>query len=186
MSCVLLQDWPASGVDSGCGIHGGVHWLQAGLRSPGYPPRSPPAKYLYYCVISGFQGGFHEGWTPKKIALTLAICRAAPPRIRLETERNRSISMAYMSHKIDQRQFYPTIGYHLRPYKPVQTDLALLATRRSSYRSDSLSIGICHGLQCLTKKCLMRTTGVDAVKPRFSDRLQSSVLLTMRQTLLQQ
>ena len=88
MSCVLLQDWPASGVDSGCGIHGGVHWLQAGLRSPGYPPRSPPAKYLYYCVISGFQGGFHEGWTPKKIALTLAICRAAPPRIRLGPRRN--------------------------------------------------------------------------------------------------
>ena len=37
----------------------GVHWLPAGLRSPGYPPRSPPAKMLllrdYLCF---------RGWIP--------------------------------------------------------------------------------------------------------------------------
>jgi hypothetical protein len=60
---VLLQDWLASGLDSGCGIHGGFHWLQTGLRSPGYPPRSPPAKCLFYCVISGVQG-----WIPRGVA----------------------------------------------------------------------------------------------------------------------
>ena len=63
--------------------------------------------------------------------------------------------------KSEWRQFFPTIGYHLRPYKPVQIDLALLATRRSSYRFYSFSIWICHRLKCLTKKCLTCTRGVD-------------------------
>jgi len=61
-----LQDWLASGLDSGCGIHGGFHWLQAGLRSPGYPPRSPPAKCLLYCAISGLQGWLPEGVASQK------------------------------------------------------------------------------------------------------------------------
>ena len=45
------------------GVQAGVHWLTDGLRSPGYPPRSPPAKYLFYCDISGVQG-----WLPGRVA----------------------------------------------------------------------------------------------------------------------
>ncbi len=46
-------------VDSVAGVQAGVHWLPAGLRSPGCPPRSPPDKMLllrgYFCF---------RGWTP--------------------------------------------------------------------------------------------------------------------------
>jgi hypothetical protein len=53
-------------LDSGVqGIHPGVH-----------QPR-----FFYCVVISASGGGFQPGWTPKKIALTLAICRAARPSI---------------------------------------------------------------------------------------------------------
>jgi len=77
---VLLQDWLASGLDSGCGIHGGFHRLQAGLRSPGYPPRSPPAKCLFYCVIYGLQGWLPEGVASQKNRSDAGdMPRCAPP-----------------------------------------------------------------------------------------------------------
>jgi len=71
-----------------------------------------------------FYWGYAQSETKRVFFMaSLGKRRAQPPRIRLATGRNRSISMAYMSHKIDQRQFFPTIGYHLLPYKTVQTDL---------------------------------------------------------------
>ena len=61
-------------VDSGVqGIHLGVH----------------PPSICYCVVIYEFWGGFRLGWLPKKIALTLAMCRASPPSIRFRPERNR-------------------------------------------------------------------------------------------------
>ena len=61
----------ASKVDShGASIHPGIH----------------PEKPCYYNVIYGFRGGLRPGWTPKKIALTLAKLRAAPPSIRSAQE----------------------------------------------------------------------------------------------------
>ena len=56
---------PGGGVDSG---RGGLptwtpRWIPAGLRSPRYPPLSPPAKLL---LLSGY---FRlRGWTPRGVA----------------------------------------------------------------------------------------------------------------------
>jgi len=63
-------------LDSGVqGIHPGVH--------------QPSGRYCV--VICGFGGGLHAGWTPKKTALSLAICRASPASIRFRPERNRKL-----------------------------------------------------------------------------------------------
>jgi len=45
-----------------------------------------------------------------------------PPRIRLQTGGTRSISIGYMSHKIDQRQFFCKTGHRLHLHKPVRTN----------------------------------------------------------------
>lgn len=53
-----MKDGLASGLDPGCG----VQWLPAGLRGPGHPPRSPPAKLLLLrCYLRVL------GWTPRGV-----------------------------------------------------------------------------------------------------------------------
>ncbi|SLN77582.1 hypothetical protein ROA7023_04445 [Roseisalinus antarcticus] len=64
------------------GLHWTPSWIPAGLRSPGYPPRSPPYKPLLLRGYFRFRGGLHAGWTPKKTALSLAKLRASPASIR--------------------------------------------------------------------------------------------------------
>jgi len=79
-------------VDSGCGIHGGFHWLQAGLRSPGYPPRSPPTKCLFYLANLTFCRWLPEGVaSQKKRSDAGDMPRLAPPytfTARKEPENN--------------------------------------------------------------------------------------------------
>ena len=61
----------------------------------------------------------------------------------------------------DWRQFFL---HNRSPFTPQQTRSnrpVLSATRRSSYRSYILTIGICHTLRCLTEKCLTLTREVD-------------------------
>ena len=70
---------------------GGVHRLQAGFRGPGYPPRSPPAKALLLRCYFRLRGGFRPGWLPKNSALSLAIWRAQPSRIRKCPGRNQKL-----------------------------------------------------------------------------------------------
>lgn len=70
---------------------GGIHRLPAGFRSPGYPPRSPPAKALLLRCYFRLRGGFRPGWLPKNPTLSLAICRASPASIRISPGRNQDI-----------------------------------------------------------------------------------------------
>ena len=61
----------------------------------------------------------------------------------------------------ERRQFFLQ---NRSPFTPQQThsDRPILSvTRRSSYRSYILTIGICHTLRCLTEKCLTLTREVD-------------------------
>ena len=45
-----------------------------------------PATVLILRIFQATWGGFRTGWTPKKIALTLAKLRASPPSIRSAQE----------------------------------------------------------------------------------------------------
>ena len=100
------------------------------------------------------------------LQVSLGNPRASPPRIRLKTGGTRSISMGYVSHEIDPRQFFLQTGHHLHPHKSVQTGTALSATRRSSYPFYSSSLGICLAFRCLTEKCPAGTNGVDTYAMR--------------------
>lgn len=67
-------------------------WNPTGTRSPpGIHPRSP-ARPLILRSFQTFWGGLRPGWTPKKIALTLAKFRASPPRIRFQPGGTRKIN----------------------------------------------------------------------------------------------
>ena len=74
------------------GLHWTPSWIPAGLRSPGYPPRSPPYKPLLLRGYFRFRGGLHAGWTPKKTALSLAKLRASPASIRKSPGRNQEFN----------------------------------------------------------------------------------------------
>jgi hypothetical protein len=70
-------------------IIAGSSGFQGGLRSPlVIHPRSP-ARCLVLRSFQAFRGGFRAGWTPKKIALTLAKLRTAPPQHTKCPGRNR-------------------------------------------------------------------------------------------------
>ena len=66
-------------------------WIPAGFRSPAGIHLRGPARSLILRRIQAIRGGFRPGWTPKKIALTLAKSRASPPRIRFTPIRTRKI-----------------------------------------------------------------------------------------------
>ena len=67
-------------------------WNPTGTRSPpGIHPRSP-ARPLILRSFQTFWGGLRPGWTPKKIALTLAKFRASPPRIQFGPRRTHKIN----------------------------------------------------------------------------------------------
>lgn len=68
--------------------------------------------------------------------LSLGKPRASPPRIRLQTGRTRSISMGYMYHEIEQRQFFQETGHHSRPANPFKP------TGRSQPHDDHLIVFI--------------------------------------------
>ena len=83
------------------GLHWTPSWIPAGLRSPGYPPRSPPYKPLLLRGYFRFRGGLHAGWTPKKTALSLAKLRATPASIRFGPERNRKTMTWWPGPRLD-------------------------------------------------------------------------------------
>jgi len=56
--------------------------FQTGLRSPAGIHLRSPVMPLILRRFQASQGGFRPGWTPKKIALTLAKLRASPASIR--------------------------------------------------------------------------------------------------------
>jgi hypothetical protein len=70
---------------------GGLHWASGWLPgSKVSTPESTIQVFVILVIIRRSGGGFHAGWTPKNPALTLAICRAAPPSIRKYSGRNRN------------------------------------------------------------------------------------------------
>ena len=83
---VLLKDALASGLDPGCGVQAGFHRL-AGFQGIHLGVHQPSACFIV--LFQQFRGGFPRGWLPKKIALTLALCRALPASIRFRPKRNR-------------------------------------------------------------------------------------------------
>lgn len=68
-------------------------WNPTGTRSPAGGHLWGPAMYSVLGCFMALRGGFRPGWTPKKIALTLAKSRASPPRIPIRREGTRKTSL---------------------------------------------------------------------------------------------
>ena len=80
-----------------CGVQldsaGGPRWwIPTGPRIPPGIHLRNPAKCFILRYFKAIWGGFQPGWTPKKIALTLAKFRASPPRIRFQPKGTRKIN----------------------------------------------------------------------------------------------
>jgi hypothetical protein len=78
-------------------------WIPAGFRSPAGIHLRGPARPLILRRFQAIRGGLQAGWTPKKIALTLAKSRASPPRIQLQPGRTREINgLGAEAHPVSQ------------------------------------------------------------------------------------
>lgn len=135
-------------------------WIPTGpWGPPGIHLRSP-ARCLILRLFQALLGGLRPGWTPKKIALSLAKFRASPPRIRFQPGRTRKINrLGAEAHTVSQ---LAAIGQRNRS---INTFVSRSPFRRSqpvrpwSQITPAEEKG--NPLRCLTKNCLTYTKGVD-------------------------
>jgi hypothetical protein len=98
-------------------------WIPAEFRSPAGIHLRDPARPLILRIFQASKGGLRPGWTPKKIALTLAKSRASPPRIQSRTGGTRSISMGYEVKHFGRRQFFLENGHRMQCFSRLRRPL---------------------------------------------------------------
>ena len=131
-----------------------------GLRGPAGIHLRGLSKELILRRFQAFRGGFRAGWTPKKIALTLAKLRAAPPSIPLRHEGTRTTTQDHPARLLDSgldSGWIPESSPDAlsRPPHLVRACQGFSALNRS-----------CHVFRCLAEKCLAIPKSLDRLTAR--------------------
>lgn len=126
---------------------GGLRWwIPTGLRGPPGIHLRSPARCLILRRFQAIRGGLRPGWTPKKIALSLAKFRASPPRIQFTPRRTRKINgfgaevhqvsqLAPLANETDRS----TLSSHDHPsvtHSPCDLEAKLHPSRKKEIPSD--------------------------------------------------